>query len=242
MITRNPQNVTTSIHTKTTSTGECLNFDNICPDRCKVGVITNFLHRAYEITSTWTIFTSELHRLQQLLINNNLPNTLIEKHFSKFLERKCNKAKGTGMQTQESTTDRRADARPTPLDPIEDERTDQLFEHGHDKNQSSEDAYGEGVNIVEEEEQIAEKRNNFSEGTSGDQSERQSTTNGTHPDLKIFFESQMTGSYNLTEKELRKIIAHNVRITDSNVELELLIYYRNRKVKSLFIKNNRNIT
>ena len=47
----------------------------------------------------------------------------------------------------------------------------------------------------------------------------------------------MSNTYKQVEKELKKIV-HDYIIEQENKELKLLIYYRNKKVKNLFIKNN----
>jgi len=44
----------------------------------------------------------------------------------------------------------------------------------------------------------------------------------------------------LTERELQKIIKENIRVADPKVTLKLMIYYQNRKLKNLFVKNNSN--
>ena len=66
--------VSTSVYKKSTSTGECLNYDSICPERYKVSVVENFLHRAHAICSTWELFLSEVDRMKQMLIDKNFPN------------------------------------------------------------------------------------------------------------------------------------------------------------------------
>ena len=63
----------TSVFVKATNNGDCLNFDSLCPIRYKEGVVKTFLHRAYNISSNWNLFHSEVTRIKQLLINNNFP-------------------------------------------------------------------------------------------------------------------------------------------------------------------------
>ena len=57
--------------------------------------------------------------------------------------------------------------------------------------------------------------------------------------VKLFYRSQMTKNYKQEENEIKKILSTNLQ-TDNNKDLKLLIYYKNRKLKSLFIKNNPN--
>ena len=55
--------------------------------------------------------------------------------------------------------------------------------------------------------------------------------------IKLFYKNQMTGTYKMTEKEINKIITQNVK-PNSDAKLKLFIYYKNKKLRQLFIKNN----
>ena len=50
----------------------------------------------------------------------------------------------------------------------------------------------------------------------------------------------MTSCYKQTEKELQKIIQDNIKPSKNTSNIKLRIYYKNRKLKNLFIKNNPN--
>ena len=50
----------------------------------------------------------------------------------------------------------------------------------------------------------------------------------------------MTNKHKIEEKELNKIVHRDIRHHDESKKGELRIYYNNRKVKNLFIKNNNN--
>ena len=104
LITRTDNNVTTTIYTKATSTGECINFNSLCPDRYKIAVIKNFLHRAFAICSTWELFHIEVTRIKQLLVNNNFPNQLREKQTMKFLQSKKSQTENTSTPPVTSVT------------------------------------------------------------------------------------------------------------------------------------------
>jgi hypothetical protein len=78
----------TSVHTKSTNTGECLNYNSITTQQYKLGVIRTFLHRAYKISSNWYHFHIEIDRIKQLLTNNNYPMKIIETEIKRFLQRK----------------------------------------------------------------------------------------------------------------------------------------------------------
>ena len=84
---RQSHTVSTSVYKKSTNTGECLNYDSICPERYKVSVIKNFLHRVHAICSTWELFLSEVDRIKQILINN-LTNTKVDSEIRKFIGKK----------------------------------------------------------------------------------------------------------------------------------------------------------
>lgn len=78
----------TTVHRKSTSSDDCINYNSIAPDRYKTGVIKTMINRAYKICSTWETFHCELKRLRQLFTNNNFPIDIIEKTISTFLNKK----------------------------------------------------------------------------------------------------------------------------------------------------------
>jgi len=47
----------------------------------------------------------------------------------------------------------------------------------------------------------------------------------------------MTSAYKLEEKRIASIISDNIRPADDNMNVKLIIYYNNRKLKDLIIKN-----
>lgn len=67
-----------------------------------------------------------------------------------------------------------------------------------------------------------------------------SNTNDKQGDVKLFYRNQMTDTYKIAEKEIQKIVHQDVVPTHPNSDLKLFIYYKNKKLKSLFIKNNTN--
>jgi hypothetical protein len=84
----NGNTLSTSVFVKDTNYGDCLNFDSLCPDRYKIGVIKALLHRGYHICSDWNLFHIEINRIKQLLVNNNFPMSLIEKTVNNFIRQK----------------------------------------------------------------------------------------------------------------------------------------------------------
>jgi hypothetical protein len=55
-----------------------------------VGVIKAFLHRGYNVSTTWLEFSQEIDRVKQLLTNNNYPMNLIDTTVNSFLSQRMN--------------------------------------------------------------------------------------------------------------------------------------------------------
>lgn len=68
----------TSVHIKTTNSGECMNQRSNASDKYKEFVITSFLKRAYKVSSNWLVFTKEFDRINQLLTDNNFTQKRVE--------------------------------------------------------------------------------------------------------------------------------------------------------------------
>ena len=54
----------------------------------------------------------------------------------------------------------------------------------------------------------------------------------------IYYMNQMNTDYKVDEKVLKKIIQDNVKCKDENTKLNLIIYYKNTKTKSMIMRNN----
>jgi Ser-tRNA(Ala) deacylase AlaX len=65
-------------------------------------------------------------------------------------------------------------------------------------------------------------------------------TNDDHPKIDLFYENQMSNSYQTDERIIKQIIDRNVRSIDPNERINLMIYYKNRKTRNLIMKNNLN--
>ena len=61
-----------------TSTVLYTNFVNFTPYSYKIGSIKTLIHRAYEISSSWTSFNKEISNVKHLLIKNMYPSYLID--------------------------------------------------------------------------------------------------------------------------------------------------------------------
>ena len=55
--------------------------------------------------------------------------------------------------------------------------------------------------------------------------------------IDIFYESQMSSNYKLEEKQLSNIISKYVKPNNEDQEINLRIYYKNKKLKNLLIRN-----
>ena len=155
LITRFNNSFVSSVYVKETNNGDCLNFDSICPDRYKTGVIKTLLHRAFHVSSCWDDFHIEVERIKQLLTNNNFPINIIDQALKQFLNKMV------------------SNVHPSP----------------------------------------------------------------TINNIALYFQGQMCKNYKVEEKHLNSIISKNVKPSNDNDKLKLVIYYKTRKLKELFIKN-----
>ena len=89
-ITHKNNQIETSVHTKSTHSGVCINYHSIAPDRYKTGIIKSMLNRAYTISSNWETFHAEVERLKQMFTNNNFPIKLIDETIKQYFDKKMN--------------------------------------------------------------------------------------------------------------------------------------------------------
>lgn len=54
---------------------------------------------------------------------------------------------------------------------------------------------------------------------------------------QLYFENQMSSNYKIEERHLKDIIKKHVKTTDEKKFVKLYIYYKNKKLKNLLIKN-----
>jgi predicted GIY-YIG superfamily endonuclease len=88
IIQKSGNKLNTSVFTKSTNSGDCLNYNSLAPEKYKLGVVKTMLNRAYKISSTYEALHSELDRLRQLFTNNNYPMKVIETEINRFLNMK----------------------------------------------------------------------------------------------------------------------------------------------------------
>ena len=58
------------------------------------------------------------------------------------------------------------------------------------------------------------------------------------PSIKLYYKNTMSTGYKEDEKALKNIIYKNVKPTDENTRLDLVIYYKSRKTADLVMKNS----
>jgi hypothetical protein len=92
--------ISTSVYTKSTSTGDCINYNGICPERYKTATIKTLLHRAYTITDNWTVFHQEVDKIKQRLVNNNFPMCIIDEQVRKFISHMVEPGRGRNKKNK----------------------------------------------------------------------------------------------------------------------------------------------
>ena len=70
---------------------------------------------------------------------------------------------------------------------------------------------------------------------------KQSQNNRQQPvidSLSLYYRNQMSSNYKQEEQNLRKIVKDHLSPIAENTEISLKIYYKNKKLRNLFIQNN----
>ena len=83
----NPCNFKTSVYTKPTNPGLCLNGNSECPQRYKTSTINAYVRRALSHCSDWNSTHTELERATQVLINNGYSNKEVQKTINRQMEK-----------------------------------------------------------------------------------------------------------------------------------------------------------
>ncbi|XP_068229086.1 uncharacterized protein [Palaemon carinicauda] len=79
LISSTDEGFQTTVYTKPTNLGMCLNGDSECPACYKASTIKAFVRRALSHCSTWTETHKELERTAQILINNGSSNKQVQR-------------------------------------------------------------------------------------------------------------------------------------------------------------------
>ena len=86
----------TSVYLKKHSIGLYTNSLCFTPFSYKVGLVKTLLHRAFFISSNWSIFHIELNKTKEMLEKNLYPSNLIDQQIKKYLH-----AQGTDKKHKE---------------------------------------------------------------------------------------------------------------------------------------------
>ena len=85
LITSNINNFQTSVYRKKHSIGLYTNYLSFTPFSYKMGLVKTLLHRAFVISSNWSIFYLELSKIKELLEKNIYPNNFIDQQIKQYL-------------------------------------------------------------------------------------------------------------------------------------------------------------
>jgi hypothetical protein len=72
--------ISTGIYVKKTDKGLYFDFCSYVPMSYKLALIKTLIYRAFRLCSSWSSFHKEVQRITQNLINNNFPQSVIEKN------------------------------------------------------------------------------------------------------------------------------------------------------------------
>ena len=78
LVKKEGNNFNTTVYTKQTNVGRCLNARGECPDAYKKSVVNSYVNRAFTHCSTWRQTHNELDRIRQLLTNNGYKEDMVE--------------------------------------------------------------------------------------------------------------------------------------------------------------------
>ena len=88
LIKRTNSGFSTGVYRKPTFTGQGINFYSCCFFNFKFNSISTLLHRAYSISSNWSIFHEEIIFLSKFFKENFYPDKLFFKSLNNFLTSK----------------------------------------------------------------------------------------------------------------------------------------------------------
>ena len=86
LITSNGDNFLTSVCRKKHSVGLYTNYLVFMPFSYKIGLVKILLHRAFVISSNWSIFHLELSKTRELLEKNLYPSNFIDQQIKEYLQ------------------------------------------------------------------------------------------------------------------------------------------------------------
>ena len=83
----------TSVYRKPAFTSLILNFDSLCPITFKISILMGYLHRAFCICSSWSLFHLEIENIIKIFSSNGYPSEFIYKYVNRFVSSKFCKPK-----------------------------------------------------------------------------------------------------------------------------------------------------
>ena len=89
-ITRNnslPQTYSTCVYRKPTFTGLYTDFSSNVPKQYKLALIWSLVHRAFHLSSTYSLFHDEIMRIKDTVLQNGYPLEIFERCVNKFLRK-----------------------------------------------------------------------------------------------------------------------------------------------------------
>ena len=85
LITSNGNNFQTSVYRKKHSIGLYTNYLSFTPFSYKMGLVKTLLHRAFVISSIWSIFHLELSKTKEMLEKNLYPSNFFDQQIKQYL-------------------------------------------------------------------------------------------------------------------------------------------------------------
>ena len=92
-LTKTPSGtISTSVFRKKTFTCQSLNWFSFCPEIFKLNSIQTLIHRAFNITSNYSLFHKEMMFLKDLFVSNNYSTEVFYQILKSFLAKKYKQA------------------------------------------------------------------------------------------------------------------------------------------------------
>ena len=79
--------IETGIYIKSTDKGLYFDYSSHIPQNYKISLVKILVHRAYRLCSTWDLFHKEVERITKNLINNNFPQSVVQKTIMETIEK-----------------------------------------------------------------------------------------------------------------------------------------------------------
>ena len=84
---RNADRFVSTVHRKVTFSGVYSNFNSFMPDTYKRGLVFTLLHRAFQITSSYTSLHEEVEKLKIIFAKNGYPSKFVDKCIFNFFNK-----------------------------------------------------------------------------------------------------------------------------------------------------------